>query len=89
MVDPRIMEALNGPFGARPVGVTALQKRKGYADFPGTGPDGERCSTCANIRKHEFHSGRRISKCALTDSRSKTTDINSRSPACRRWEAQA
>ena len=89
-VDPAILLALEGPFGSRPVGVSPLKLKRGYPDFPGTGPAGETCRTCGNRRVYGLGSGeRKAGKCALTDTRSKTTDTNQHSPACSRWIAKA
>jgi hypothetical protein len=69
--------------------VTSQQRSKtyvqprGYAYFPGTGPEGETCGSCQHISK-----GRRWSKCKLrrhTWSNGRGTDILVRAAACKFW----
>jgi hypothetical protein len=58
---------------------------RGYAFFPGTGPAGETCGTCA------YHVNRGWHKCALRRvswTSSVATDIRVGSPACAKWEAR-
>ena len=57
---------------------------RGYAYFPGTGPEGETCGTCKHAKR-----GRRFSKCGLARARwthGRGTDILLRAPACKYWE---
>lgn len=72
--------------------VTAEQRGKhyieprGYYYHPGTGPAGETCGSC----KHR--EGRRYPKCGLNRARwthSRSTDILTRAPACKYWEARS
>jgi hypothetical protein len=59
-------------------------KQHGYADRPGTGPQGETCKTCAHIVR-----GRRYRKCALrraTWTHGYGTDILASAPACKKWQ---
>jgi hypothetical protein len=55
-----------------------------YADWPGTGPAGERCATCKHImRTHRYR------KCELVRrlwTGGPGTDIKARSAACSKWE---
>lgn len=58
---------------------------RGYYQPPGTGPEGETCGSCKHIVR-----GRRWLKCELSRCRwthSRGTDILSKAPACRKWEA--
>lgn len=55
---------------------------KGFAAPPGTGPAGETCRTCANVRR----SGR-FFKCALVKpTHGLGSDIRLRWDACRLWQ---
>lgn len=62
---------------------------RGYADRPGTGPEGETCKSC----RHSYHGGtgnKRFPKCELTracHTSTRRTDILMRAPACSKWEA--
>lgn len=61
-------------------------KPKGYAGRPGSGPQGERCNTCAH---YVVSPNGRYRKCALLRkhwTRSYGTDILARSPACDKWQ---
>lgn len=63
---------------------------KGYAYFPGTGPDGETCGTCRHCFKKTYIA-RPSFKCLLmrgTWTRTRKTDILVRSKACKKWEAK-
>lgn len=58
---------------------------RGYAYFPGTGPQGETCGSCEHIT-----AGRRWHKCGLaraTWTSGRGTDVLVRSPACKYWQA--
>ncbi len=60
----------------------------GYPDVPGSGPTGERCKTCANIRG--FQQGGSWFKCELRRTAwtgGRGTDIKANSPACSKWES--
>lgn len=60
---------------------------RAYAAKPGSGPDGERCGTCAHAVAREF--GRRYWKCALVPAtKGPGTDIRLKTPACKKWEAK-
>lgn len=82
------MSEIEDMFGGRgTIAATAKPKQRGYADMPGTGPDGETCRTCVHC---VVQSG--FSKCYLMAFRwtkGFATDILQRSPACKRWEAPA
>lgn len=59
----------------------------GYADRPGTGPEGESCGTCANCRAKRGAS-KTFYKCVLmlaSWTGSRGTDVLLRSPACSKW----
>ena len=64
----------------------------GYAAAPGSGPEGETCSTCKHCACREFKSRgrlRRFYKCEVmlrSWTPGRETDITLRSPACRHWE---
>lgn len=60
-----------------------LKHSIGYAGMPGAGPAGERCSTCAHIRRGDFL------KCGHPRgyvSASEASDIRASAPACEYWE---
>lgn len=62
-------------------------QQRGYAHFPGTGPDGETCGSCAHIVP--FRTMRRWYKCGKARSKwtgGKGSDVLVRSPACKYWE---
>jgi hypothetical protein len=57
---------------------------RGYYYHPGTGPADQTCGSC----RHCVRSSR-WAKCGLNEARwthSRTTDILTRSPACKYWE---
>lgn len=64
---------------------------RGYADRPGTGPDGETCKSC----RHSYKGGtgqRGHPKCKLTQrchTSSRRTDILMNAAACSKWEAKS
>ena len=61
---------------------------KGYAGTPGSGPKGETCKTCEHRVKLRANS-KRFYKCGKNKahwSRSITTDIVLKMPACLHWE---
>lgn len=63
---------------------------QGYADLPGTGPEGETCGTCQHCAAVHFR--RSFYKCRLLVarwSRARSTDILVTSPACARFEPAA
>ncbi len=64
-------------------------QRRGYANPPGTGPEGETCGTC----KHHVikRMSRRYHKCYLTRQTwtgGQGSDILVRAPACKLWERE-
>lgn len=64
------------------------QKQNGYAALPGSGPAGETCGSCANMVRKEL--SRSYLKCALMSAHwtgGAGSDVRSKSPACRRWDA--
>lgn len=63
---------------------------KGYADKPGSGPEGETCGSCQHAERVEYHR-KTYRKCGMA--RNKWThgtgsDIRLKSPACSLWEAK-
>lgn len=57
---------------------------RGYADRPGTGPEGQTCGSCKHIQR-----GRRWAKCALSracHTGGRRTDVLARAAACSKWE---
>jgi hypothetical protein len=66
--------------------------RKGYAAPPGTGPEGEKCKTCAHDRRSNEYGAKQFHKCELMKAHwtgGYGTDILANSPACRHWQARA
>ena len=60
-------------------------KAKGYAATPGSGPAGETCRSCSNLRSVQG-GNRKFYKCALrTWTHGKATDVLIGSPACAMW----
>jgi len=58
---------------------------RAYAAKPGSGPDGERCGTCAHAYVREFN--KRYWKCGLVPASCGIgTDIRLKTPACKKWE---
>ena len=58
----------------------------GYAEHPGTGPDGETCKSCRHLACREL--AKRYYKCDLMRhawTSGRGTDVLLRSPACSRW----
>lgn len=62
-------------------------RKKGHAAWPGTGPAGETCRSCAHYRSHQ--SGVRTHpKCFLARAawtRGPGSDIRAKDPACEKW----
>lgn len=59
----------------------------GYADAPGTGPQGETCGTCKHKARRVY--AKVYHKCRLMQAIwtcGAATDIRVRSPACSKWE---
>lgn len=59
---------------------------RGYAHFPGTGPEGETCGSCKHIQRY-----RRWAKCALAravHTCGRGSDILVRAAACSKWEPE-
>lgn len=79
-------------FGA-PTTAIAKPKEAGkyaYPAMPGTGPEGRRCRDCAHCVRIQL--SRAYHKCLRNRGRwahSSTTEINTRSPACRLFESEA
>ena len=66
------------------------RKIKGHAAAPGSGPDGERCGTCAHIVVKEM--ARDYWKCALSKARwtgGAATDVRKRDAACAKWSVKS
>lgn len=64
---------------------------RGYADMPGTGPEGETCKTCAHIARTATRSGKVFRKCGLNKgnwTHGPGSDIRAGAPACSKWEAE-
>jgi hypothetical protein len=62
---------------------------RGYVFTPGTGPEGETCGSCLHIFRNRL--SRTYLKCSKNKSNwtgGPASDILSRSPACKFWEAQ-
>lgn len=61
--------------------------RTGWADQPGSGPDGETCGSCTYCEA--FHYRKRYYKCAARDGDhwkgGRATDIRPLDPACSKW----
>ena len=65
-------------------------QQRGYAAFPGTGPEGETCKTCRHIYRNEM--AKTYLKCGLMRSTwtgGAATDIKAGWPACSKWEKRA
>jgi len=76
--------------GPGPQGGKHYVQPRGYAAIPGTGPDGETCSSCAHMVRRRL--GNVYRKCGLMRAHWTSggkTDIKATSPACSRWEATA
>lgn len=61
----------------------------GYAEAPGSGPDGETCKTCKFATAHQH--AKRYWKCILRQrfwTGGAGSDIKLKSPACSRWESK-
>lgn len=64
-------------------------KKGGYADHPGTGPEGETCGSCQHLFRNEM--ARTYLKCALMRAKwmgGGGTDVKARAPACAKWESR-
>lgn len=64
-------------------------RRRGHAERPGTGPEGETCGSCEHVRKRFTGAGRAFHKCELR--RASWTagggsDVRLKDPACGAWE---
>jgi hypothetical protein len=58
----------------------------GYRGYPGTGPDGETCGSCAHLRVQSATS-RRYYKCGIGNiTRGPGTDIRLKTLACEFWK---
>ena len=65
----------------------AYETPRGYADTPGTGPDGETCGSCkhhSGVRYAKFYHKCRLMEASWTGG--PKTDIRVRSPECSKWE---
>lgn len=68
-----------------------LNRTRGYAATPGTGPQGETCRSCKHYAHNRGSEGRSkpYPKCGLMRplwTNGPGTDIKARSPACSKWE---
>jgi len=64
-----------------------LLPKGGYAADSGSGPQGETCKTCFHCLSISYH-GKKYYKCGMSkDSRSSSTDIRLKTPACHFWES--
>lgn len=64
-------------------------KKGGYADHPGTGPEGETCKSCQHLARVEYANV--YLKCALMRAKwtgGGGTDVKARAPACSKWESR-
>lgn len=62
-------------------------KKTGHAWMPGTGPDGETCSTCKHLVRKTM--SKTYLKCGLmrtTWTGGSGTDVKANDPACKKWE---
>lgn len=89
---PKIIPRYDGPRHSR-----RDPSPNGYAAKPGTGPDGETCKSCTNVRRFSTGdgtlSGKTWNKCdvfkrfwAWTSGRA--TDVLAGSPACSFWNGE-
>lgn len=65
-------------------------KRTGHAAQPGTGPDGQKCGSCAHLAR--LCLAKTFFKCELMRQHwtgGAATDIKFNDPACRKWEAKS
>jgi len=65
-------------------------QKRGGADKPGTGPQGETCKTCRHIYRNEM--AKTYLKCGLMRAvwtGGPATDIKASWPACSKWEPRA
>lgn len=61
---------------------------RGYADLPGTGPEGKTCRDCAHYARQGGVAGN-YPKCGANRvhwTRGRATDILARAPACRKFQ---
>lgn len=61
-----------------------------YAAYPGTGPEGETCKTCAHLSRKRM--AKTYLKCGLVQAKwtgGGGTDVRASSPACSKWESVA
>lgn len=61
----------------------------GYADVPGTGPEGQTCKTCRHLVRKQM--AKTYFKCALMRHRwtgGGGSDVKAKAPACARWETE-
>ena len=60
--------------------------RRGHADYPGTGPEGETCGSCTHLARKQM--AKTYLKCKLMESKwtgGGGTDVRARDPACSKW----
>ena len=65
-------------------------RKRGHADHPGTGPEGETCGSCTHIAKR--HLAKTYTKCGLTKATwtgGGGSDVRNKDAACSRWQARA
>lgn len=96
MVDPKVQALLDAPLRApstirRPGrgGHSKTATPNGYADIPGTGPEGKTCGDCAHVARLGGGHSRQWHKCELMRgywTGGRRTDILARSKACRKFE---
>lgn len=97
MVDPKLQAWMNAPLKASSTlragrflrgASSPTPQPAGYADLPGTGPEGKQCRDCAFDLAHS--SGKKSwHKCELMRAvwtGSRRTDILAKSPACRKFK---
>lgn len=62
---------------------------RGYADYPGSGPEGETCRSCDHYERTSTGGNKHYLKCGLmraVRTHGPGTDIKAGSPACSKWE---
>lgn len=59
-------------------------QQRGYAHFPGTGPEGETCGSCKHIAR--FRKYRKCSLARAVWTGGPGSDILARAAACSKWE---
>jgi len=82
-----LVHDLFGEVSPSPPKVSMAGQARGYAAYPGTGPKGETCGSCAHLYRKQM--AKTYLKCELmsaTWTGGHGTDVLSRSPACMKWQ---